>query len=53
LPGASEQGIAAWSARCVGLRGALDDPPWAEFLNERNTRFEFGSYEALYAELLA
>jgi hypothetical protein len=52
LPGATEQGIAASNARCVGKRGALDNPPWAEFRNERNTRFEFGSYEALYTELL-
>jgi hypothetical protein len=52
LPGATEQGIAAWNASCVGQRGALDNPPWAEFMNERNTRFEFGTYEALYEQLL-
>jgi hypothetical protein len=52
LPGATEQGIASWNARCVGRRGALDNPPWAEFMNERNTRFEFATYEALYTELL-
>jgi hypothetical protein len=52
LPGATGQGIAAWNARCVGQRGALDSPPWAEFMNERNTRFEFATYEALYTELL-
>jgi hypothetical protein len=32
LPGATEQGITAWNARCVGQRGATDDPPWAEDL---------------------
>ena len=52
LPGATEDDISAWNARCVGQRGALDDPPWAEFTNERNTRFEFESYIALYTELL-
>jgi hypothetical protein len=52
LPSATEQSIAAWNARCVGQRGALDNPPWAEFMNERNTQFEFGTYEALYDELL-
>jgi hypothetical protein len=48
MPGATEQGIAAWNARCVGQRGFQ----WAEFMNERNTRFEFATYEALYTELL-
>lgn len=52
LGDASDQDVAAWNARCVGLRGALDDPPWAQFMNERNTRFEFESCEDLYAELL-
>jgi hypothetical protein len=52
LPGSSPETTAAWNARCVGLRGALDNPPWAEFMNERKTRFEFVSYAALYAELL-
>jgi hypothetical protein len=52
LPGASDQSIAAWNACCVGQRGALDNPPWAEFQNERKTRFEFASREALYRELL-
>ncbi len=27
----------------VGQHGLLDDPPWVEFMNERRTRFEFGS----------
>jgi hypothetical protein len=52
LPGSSEQGIAAWNARCVGERGALDNPPWAEFRNERATRFVFETRDALYLELL-
>jgi len=52
LPGASEADALIENARCVGQRGALDDPPWAELMNERKTRFEFESYEALYRELL-
>jgi hypothetical protein len=52
LPGASAQDIVAWNARCVGVRGACDNPPWAAFRNQRNTRFEFASYDALYRELL-
>lgn len=27
----------------VGQNGLLEDPPWVEFMNERRTRFEFGS----------
>src|SRR5262245_48174670 len=38
--------------RCVGERGALDDPPWVQFVNERMFRFEFESYDALYRDLL-
>jgi hypothetical protein len=52
LPGSTAQSTAAWHTRCVGQRGALDNPPWAQFMNERRTRFEFTSYEALYKELL-
>lgn len=37
---------------CVGLRGAMDDPPWFQFLNRRRTQFEFKDYDAIYAELL-
>jgi len=51
-PGATEEGSAEWNARCVGERGALDQPPWAEFMNERKTRFEFETYEALDEEML-
>src|SRR5262245_51330890 len=47
LAGASEPSIVAWNACCVGKRGACDNPPWAAFMNERNTRFEFKSDEAL------
>jgi hypothetical protein len=50
--GVTQEDIAAWNARCVGQRGALDNPPWAEFMNERNTRFEFATSKALYTELL-
>jgi hypothetical protein len=52
LPGASDEDVTTWNARCVGQRGALDNPPWAEFTNERKTRFEFETGEALYRELL-
>jgi hypothetical protein len=52
LPGWTAQSAAAWHTRCVGERGADDNPPWAQFMNERRTRFEFASYEALYKELL-
>lgn len=53
LPGATEQSAIAWNSRCVGLRGALDNPCWVSFMNERRTRFEFESYDALYREVLA
>jgi hypothetical protein len=52
LPGSTPESIAVWNARCVGERGALDNPPWAQFMNERCTRFEFSSDEALYQEML-
>jgi hypothetical protein len=52
LPGATEQSIRAWNARCVGQRDLSAEPPWVAFLNERNTRFEFETYEAVYLELL-
>ncbi len=52
LPGSTADSAAAWNTRCVGQRGADDNPPWAQFMNERGTRFEFASYEALYKELL-
>jgi len=52
LAGSSKADSDAWNARCVGERGALDHPPWVQFMNERNSRFEFGNYEALYVALL-
>ena len=48
----SQAEIDAWDARTVGSRNTFDDPPWAEFINERSARFEFETEEALYAELL-
>jgi len=44
--------VDAWNARCVGTRDLCDSPPWVQFMNERRTRFEFDSYEAIYRELL-
>jgi hypothetical protein len=52
VPGSSEAEADARNSRCVGERGALDDPPWVEFMNDRRTRFEFQTYEAVYGELL-
>ena len=49
---ASPADIDDGNARCVGTRGACDNPPWVEFMNERRTRFEFDSYEAIYREIL-
>ena len=45
-------GQTAPAGGCVGLRGALDHPPWFQFLNRRRTQFEFKNRDALYAELL-
>jgi len=50
ISSSSEQTVPA--GRCVGLRGALDDPPWFQFLNLRRTQFEFKDRDALDAELL-
>ena len=36
---------------CVGLRGALDEPPWFQFLNRRRTQFEFKDRDAFRQEL--
>jgi hypothetical protein len=52
LPGATEESIAAGNACCVGQRDTSANPPWTEFMNKRNTRFEFATYEAVYTELL-
>lgn len=48
----SDRDVASWNSCCVGQRGATDDPPWVEFMNERRTRFEFESYQSIYKELL-
>ena len=52
FPGVDAEGSRAWNAGCVGERGACDDPPWVELRSEPRTRFEFESYDAVYAELL-
>lgn len=52
LPGPpSHADIDAWNARCVGQRGGGYPLWWAEFMNERKTRFEFGTWEALWRKL--
>jgi hypothetical protein len=38
--------------RVVGLQGAIDDPPWFQFLNRRRTQFEFKDYEHIQSALL-
>jgi hypothetical protein len=38
--------------RVVGLRGAIDEPPWFQFLNRRRTQFEFRDYEHIQSTLL-
>ena len=48
---ASAEAVATWNSHCVGQRGALDDTPWVEFMNDRRTRLEFASYEAVYTLL--
>ncbi len=50
--GATPESAAAWNSRCVGQRCLGDNPPWVEFMNERHTRFEFGTFEAAYANLV-
>ncbi len=39
-------------SRYVGYRDALNDPPWVVFKNEQRTRFEFKTYDEIYAQLL-
>lgn len=51
LGGASQAEIDAENARTVGLRGGGYPLWWAEFMNERKTRFEFGTWEALWGKL--
>jgi hypothetical protein len=36
----------------VGLRGAMDSPPWFQFLDRRRTQFEFKDYEHIQRALL-
>lgn len=36
----------------VGLRGALDTPPWFQFLNRRRTQFDFKNRDRLEKQLL-
>jgi hypothetical protein len=48
-PGFSTRHALRWD--CVGLRGALDSPPWFQFLNRRRTQFEFKDYDAFQQEL--
>ena len=51
LGGASQAEIDADNARTVGLRGGSYPLWWAEFINERKTRFEFGTWEDLWGKL--
>ncbi len=51
LGGASQAEIDAENACTVGLRGGGYPIWWAEFMNERKTRFEFGTWEARCKEL--
>jgi len=50
--GVDAEASRAWNERCVGERGACDDPPWVELRSEPRTRFAFESYEQVYEELL-
>ena len=50
--GATPESAAIWNSRCVGQRRLSDNPAWVEFMNERQTRFEFGTFEAAYAKLV-
>lgn len=40
------------TSKTVGLRGALDHPPWFEFFGPSSVRMEFESDRALYQQLL-
>jgi hypothetical protein len=51
VPGASRADIDAENARCVGQRGGAHPLWWAEFMNELKTKFEFGTWDALWWEL--
>lgn len=51
-PGYISGCITEWDDSCVGVRNLHDDPPWVRFMNERQTRFEFKTYDESYALLL-
>ena len=36
----------------VGLRGAIDEPPWFQFLDRHRTQFEFRDYDHIQNALL-
>jgi len=36
----------------VGLRGAIDEPPWFQFLDRHRTQFEFADYDHIKRVLL-
>jgi len=36
----------------VGMRAAIDDPPWFQFLDRQRTQFEFRDYDHIQAALL-
>lgn len=44
-----EDGARKADYRVVAKSGFLDDSPWIEFMNNRRTRFEFGSLEGAQA----
>ena len=51
VPGASRSDADKWDARCVGTRNGCG-PYWVQFMNDRNTRFEFATWEALMEHLV-
>lgn len=36
----------------VGMRGAVDEPPWFQFFDRRRTLFEFEDRDTIYNELI-
>jgi len=52
LSGGSAERAATWNSRCVGRRGVLDVPPWVVFMDDRHTRFQFETQQAVYQYLL-
>src|SRR5664279_5360434 len=50
VPCASQIDIDMENAHCVGQRGADDRSWWIELMNQRKTRFEFETWEALCME---